>query len=318
LDTALLYPVDCISDTRLAFSNDAKQKRRKIRVVGICYEGIHESWNKMERENVKHLCEDESDDFDIPVLSNNITYKNIFCFLCNTNYSIANGALFTEPYIIADLKFICDEQFLFNFLIDFQQIFAQALIKKCDVKLEADFLAVCDDDDTPKTSGTISKCKALGSHFDHIEKWACENTSHQSFTPVGNFKNEFCLLCNPSEKAKLPANVQDCKETDKQNAMYNNACLSLPNVEYHPRVHPYKNIFCLYCAEKNNETSNYSVDKCIPNFMRKSPHESNLMRHLFTPLVTFKPSAFQLESEVSLYGITKLNDILLLNGKVLS
>ncbi|XP_048729865.2 uncharacterized protein LOC125647215 [Ostrea edulis] len=216
MDTALLYPVDCISNTRRAFSKDGKERELKIQVVGICYEEIHRSRNSRERENVKHLCEGELDEFDIPVLSNNITYKNIFCFLCNTNFFIVNGSLLTEPYKIVDIKINCEEQFLFNFMMGFHQMFAYSILNKCDVRYEADFLVTCHDN-ASEALGTISKCKASDSHFDPFEKWACENTSRQSLMPVGNYKNEFCRLCNPSEITKLPTYLKECKESDTRN-----------------------------------------------------------------------------------------------------
>lgn len=305
MDTALLYPVDCISNTRRAFSKDGKERELKIQVVGICYEEIHRSRNSRERENVKHLCEGELDEFDIPVLSNNITYKNIFCFLCNTNFFIVNGSLLTEPYKIVDIKINCEEQFLFNFLMDFHQMFAYSILNKCDIRYEADFLVTCHDN-ASEALGTISKCKASDSHFDPFEKWACENTSRQSLMPVGNYKNEFCRLCNPSEITKLPTYLKECKESDTRNVRYKNACLSLPNVQHHPLVHPYKNIFCLYCAKEYNKIPHNSSEKCFPNFIRKSPRTSDLMRHLFAPLMTFKPSTFQLKSKASFLSGSKL------------
>lgn len=291
IDTALLHSVECISYARAAFSEQFRKNDVKIQVVRACYKEMSENVGTQEEENVKYLCKsDDLNEFDIPVVSRNITYKNVFCFLCNTNFTIANYSLITEPYDIINIRIHCNHQLVFTFFASFDQVMAEALKENCDIVYDIHNLVMCTSD--KKGDNFISKCDVTSGEeeVDQAELWACEEISNQVFPTFGNFKNEFCHMCNSPVIDHGEQFI--CNDSRTNLEAFKNGCLSLPDVSYHPVVHPYRNIFCFTCTEEAPGLSLSSPQSCDPllgtEYLRTIP----LIRNLFVPSLTLNTDIF--------------------------
>lgn len=297
IDTALTHSVECISYTRAAFSEYYKEKDIKIQVVRACYKEMGENIGTQEDENITYLCEnDDLNEFDIPVMSRNITYKNVFCFLCNTNFKIENSSLITEPYNILNIRIHCKQQLIFNFFASFSQVLIEALAKKCDIVYDINRLVICASD--KKLDQFISTCNVSirKIDIDKAELWACEKTSHQVFPSFGDFKNEFCYLCNSQVTSLVEANA--CNVSSVHLEAYKNACVSLPDVSYHPVVHPHRNIFCSLCTKEASNLSLPSKQSCAPILGTKLQSINSILRYLFVPTLTLNADIFNTVPQV--------------------
>lgn len=295
IDTALIHSVECISSTRAVFTEDYKERDIKIQVVGACYKEMGVS--KQEEENIKNLCENgDLNEFDIPVMSRNITYKNVFCFLCNTNFKIENNSLITESYDILNIRIHCKQQLAFNFFARFSQVLMEALAKKCDIVYDINRLVVCGSD--RKLDQFISTCNVSikKRDIDKAEVLACEKTSHQVFPSFEIFKNEFCYLCNSPVTSLVEAN--DCNVSNVHLEAYKNACMSLPDVSYHPVVHPYRNIFCSLCTKEASNFSLPSKQGCPPILGTQLQSITSQLRYLFVPILTLNTDTFNTVPQV--------------------
>lgn len=295
IDTALAYNVECMSSARVGFSSFAEP----FQVIKSCFKETKKTEYIQLEENVKNLCEStDLKNFDLPVLSNNITYKNVFCLLCNTDFTITNTSLTTVPYKILNTRIYCRNDMHFNFFVNFSQILAEAFKMQCDVLYEVQNLVLCSPG-TPQNHYT-STCDVTTDDSDQAAQWACENASPQSFSPIGKYKNEFCLMCN-SHALNISGDGLICNDSASNHLRYKNACMSLPDASYHPAVHPYRNAFCLLCQDKAQASPPSSPEECPPVLLGMSiPWNMNSIRNLFVPLVTLEASVFETKSQVGL------------------
>lgn len=270
VDTAIMHPIDCISDTKFG-QPQSQDLQQFFTVVSNCYnnEYLQEISDKFEFETVKHLCETNPPNFDIPIWSKKVTYKNIFCFLCNTNYSMVNDSLKHEQFEALEFTVKCPNQLNFIYAVNFTQLMNLAKTQGCHVTYATDKCILCETEDRE----VESRCPALPP--EHPIKWLCENTSVNSFAYVDKYKNEFCQLCN-SNRAY----------TQTEGA---NSCLT-PNEEL------------IICPESNNTSGGIplsdedekttllkkrTIDDCKPTYGDKVYSVSSL-RNLFSPVRIIK------------------------------
>lgn len=269
VDTAIMHPIECISDTK--FGHPQSEDLHKFAVVSNCYNNKYllEISDKFEFETVKHLCETNPPSFDILIWSKKVTYKNIFCFLCNTNYSMVNDSLEHEQFEALEFTVKCPNQLNFIYAVNFTQLMNLAKTQGCHVTYATDKSILCETEDRE----VESRCPALPP--EHPVKWLCENTSVNSFAYVDKYKNEFCQLCN-SNRAY----------TQTEGA---NSCLT-PNEELN------------ICPESNNTSGDiplsdedekrtllkkWTIDDCKPTYGYKVYSVSPL-RSLFSPVRIIK------------------------------
>jgi hypothetical protein len=235
---------------------------------------------------MKYLCEEQSLAFDLPVMKGGVTYKNVFCFICNKNFDIENDFL-GEQYKVMEFNVICKKPFHFTYKINLHDILQGAVEEGCGVILNAKKAVLCEE----YPPNTISTCKNKATQPSL--RWACEKSSKHSLPPVHQYKNEFCQLCrqmehfHPNDTIAEREMYPECDKSNEIHVQYERACLSLPNVAYHPYVTPHRNIFCSYCAGNDHYRQHIPSNSCEPTFGNNVHFVDRLVRNLFFPSMTF-------------------------------
>jgi hypothetical protein len=236
-------------------------------------------------DNIKYLCEEQSHAFDLPVLKEGVTYKNVFCFICNRNINVENDEL-TE-YKIMEFNIICHKQFYFMYKINLHEMLQGAEEQNCDVVLNTKEVALCD---TYATS-IISTCKNKVTHTS--VQWACEKLDRHSLPPVHQYKNEFCEICNEKEHFLQnetyvgDANYAECNKSNKMQVQYENACRYLPKMAFHRNISPDRKTFCSFCVHKDHRKEDVHSHYCEPIYGDNLHFAIRLIRNLFSPGLMF-------------------------------
>lgn len=204
-------------------------------------------------------CFNPSDDFlgifPVTDLSKNLHYRNIYCYLCNTNNIPDLNSVLPWNMTIKSPELL-DIQF-YTSIMDVLNLVSR---KEHEIIL------------TPhgttwqkrKSMGSDgSACNTTGSWktFDSDVSWAC-NSLH---LPNKIYRDKFCTICNPSTHIYSPI-MKGCNITKLWDLLDYNikiACSVFPEVT---ATFPYKNQFCQYC---NNRSGTYLVSTT------QSPKESD-------------------------------------------
>lgn len=204
-------------------------------------------------------CFNPSDDFlgifPVTDLSKNLHYRNIYCYLCNTNNIPDLNSVLPWNMTIKSPELL-DIQF-YTSIMDVLNLVSR---KEHEIIL------------TPhgttwqkrKSMGSDgSACNTTGSWktFDSDVSWAC-NSLH---LPNKIYRDKFCTICNPSTDIYSPI-MKGCNITKLWDLLDYNikiACSVFPEVT---ATFPYKNQFCQYC---NNRSGTYLVSTT------QSPKESD-------------------------------------------
>lgn len=204
-------------------------------------------------------CFNPSDDFlgifPVTDLSKNLHYRNIYCYLCNTNN-------------IPDLNSVLPWNMTIKSpeLLDIQ--FYTSIMDVLNVVSRKEHEIILTPHGTTwqkrKSMGSDgSACNTTGSWktFDSDVSWAC-NSLH---LPNKIYRDKFCTICNPSTHIYSPI-MKGCNITKLWDLLDYNikiACSVFPEVT---ATFPYKNQFCQYC---NNRSGTYLVSTT------QSPKESD-------------------------------------------
>uniref|UniRef100_A0A8W8JZS5 G-protein coupled receptors family 2 profile 2 domain-containing protein n=1 Tax=Magallana gigas TaxID=29159 RepID=A0A8W8JZS5_MAGGI len=269
VDTAIMHPIECISDTK--FGHPQSEDLHKFAVVSNCYNNKYllEISDKFEFETVKHLCETNPPSFDILIWSKKVTYKNIFCFLCNTNYSMVNDSLEHEQFEALEFTVKCPNQLNFIYAVNFTQLMNLAKTQGCHVTYATDKCILCETEDRE----VESRCPALPP--EHPVKWLCENTSVNSFAYVDKYKNEFCQLCNSNRAYTKTEGANSCLTPNEELNICpesNNTSGGIPLSDE---------------DEKTTLLKKWTIDDCKPTYGYKLYSVSPL-RSLFSPVRIIK------------------------------
>jgi hypothetical protein len=247
---------------------------------------------------MKYLCEEQSLAFDLPVVKNGVTYKNVFCIICNTEIDIENDDILVEKYNVMDFYVICNNPFNFMYKRNLHKILQSAEEQNCGVILNTRDAVRCEE----YRSKRISTCQNKAT--PQSLRWACENLSKHSLPPVNQYKNEFCKLCNgmvhykKNETSVEDPNYTECNRSNELHVQYEEACLLLPNVAYHPDVFPHRNVFCSYCAHGDQHIEHVPSHSCKPTHGSDVLFMNRLIRDLFYPSMTFRSNIRDRPEEV--------------------
>ncbi|XP_062581396.1 uncharacterized protein LOC134243187 [Saccostrea cucullata] len=303
LDTAIIYPTKCIRNTwsQRILLTQSTNLESKIQIVHVCYEDTSIKANKEVHQKLKLLCEGDFHEFDYPVFSNKVTYKNVFCFLCNTNYTFENGSIFSEQFRILDIHILCNGLLQFDFALYFSQVLTLAIINNCDIVYDVDDAVLCQLD----TVGTIKtrECPSVRreDRTDEIGIGVCKTTNNQSFFAVAEYTNEICYLCRKSSTWEIFDKTLLCTQSGTHHVIYKDTCLTLPYEQHDDLIHSFMNVFCSYCMEDFQESYHGRPSGgCIPLTGNSIRHDFHLMRDLFVPAMTLRASQFQQTSMASI------------------
>lgn len=276
VDTALISAATCLSDA-VHYESSLRNEETEIIVIDGC--SIKESY--LFYFKYKKLCEKDTGMFSSLFVTNGTsTYKNVFCFFCNSPLYRLNTELLHRPFTPIDINIICPKFLHFVYAGSIKDVIELAKSEGCAVFFDTDKATKCrkkDDDgfgvgfgfysfyeypEFGEESKTIDVCNITGNVVHDIDfniRWACENISDQAFPPIPGFKNEYCLLCNSNGTAQK---VNRSCEPSSSNYLkiYKDGCESLPDVSSVSEIAPFKNAFCYAC---NN--LNCLHDHCFPN-----------------------------------------------------
>lgn len=210
-------------------------------------------------------CLNPSDDFmgifPVTDLSENLHYRNIYCYLCNTNNLSNFNSILPWNMTIKSPE-----------LLDIQ--FYTSIMDVLDFVSRKEHEIILAPHITPwqkrqKLGPDRSACNKTGlwKTYDSDVSWAC-NSLH---LPNEIYRDKFCEICNPDKN--IPSIRKACNITKVWDLLdYNikTACSVFPEVT---TTFPYKNQFCIYC---NSKSSTYFVSTT------QSPKESETNSELNT------------------------------------
>ena len=98
----------------------------------------------------------------------------------------------------------------------------------------------------------VSECNKTGlwKTYDRDIEWGCKHLDMQYMQYKLQFKNVFCYICNPSLSSLTDVTVFDHTDCDPEyNGFIADEVVRLcRTTELHPRLHPFKNVYCLACS----------------------------------------------------------------------
>lgn len=191
--------------------------------------------------------------FPVTDLSQNLHYRNIHCYLCNTK-NISNLNSVSPWNLTINSPELLDIQF-YTSIMDVMNLVSH---KGLEMILTPHVTTWPKRQSLGSDSGPCNKT-GLWKTFDSDVSWAC-NSLH---TPDEMYRETFCTICNP--RMNVPSIRKGCNITKAWDLLdYNikSACSVFPEVT---ATFPYKNQFCKYC---NSPSSTYLVTTT------QSPRES--------------------------------------------
>jgi hypothetical protein len=66
------------------------KKELNFLMISSCFQSKNRNLNASFFAEIKYLWEEQSNTLDIPVIKEGVTYKNVFCFICNEDIDIKN------------------------------------------------------------------------------------------------------------------------------------------------------------------------------------------------------------------------------------
>jgi hypothetical protein len=286
IDTALQHPLQSLNRIIVSSTNPSLNvDGLRFLVVSTCFQNRKGNSGRLFFAKIKYLCEEQSHLYDIPVIEAGVTYKNVFCFLCNRKVEDENEVSLHNGYKIMDFNIVCSDK-IFHFLHkrNLQEILQEARKQNCEVFLDTEKAVISDEYSTT----TVKTCPNNMIH--ESLRWACEKLDSQSFAPVHQYKNEFCELCNQMGHSELTGETNDekeCHKSSKTDEHFDNICPFLSKLADYPYFYPYRNIFCSYCAQGSGHKELVSKDSCNPVFGNVMRFKDRLIRELFLPDMTF-------------------------------
>jgi hypothetical protein len=290
IDTAIQHELQCSSSRKILSPSlyDAKAFDLNFLEVSTCFQNQNRKQNTSHfYDEVKYLCEEQSHTFDLPVVREGVTYKNVFCLICNSDIDIEYDDLSGIEYKILEFNIACFHHFNIVNKINLFEIVQEARDQNCSVILDTKNTVLCKEHPTNITSTCESDTT------QQSFRWACENLKEHSLPRVNKYKNEFCELCSKKEHFQLnetyvdEGNYTECNKSNPMHVQYDEACRSLPNVDYHPGIFPHRNIFCSYCAHDEQYKLQTNNSFCEPKFGKRNNLPSILVRRLFFPRSRF-------------------------------
>ncbi|CAC5386217.1 unnamed protein product [Mytilus coruscus] len=262
VDVAISYPLECFNSLFV--------------VTNGCYGD--KNIGKPYFSTINFLCESNTVYGSLPVVFNGIDYKNIFCYICNSDYQVLNDTLVVpSDYHIRDMFITCTETVPMSNSGTFDDILTHARNSRCEFTFETKdhiprgceqyYHQVCDlSSDVP---------------LDLFE--VCHRLSYENLYPYGDYKNEICFLCDNYGRMKsLNDTIQTYSDTYSNTSLVS-ACYDLP-MSQSDITFPYKNSFCKLCNQE-----------CFPhcNFDEPIPPLSDCLSELSSIGIVDPPSLRQ-------------------------
>mgnify|MGYP003690070637 CR=1 FL=1 len=226
-------------------------------------------------------------------VSTDVSYLNMYCFLCNNSPTSTRFKL-GKPW---DIEFYCPKYIEPNNFVMMERLIKTIADAKCNVTYlpfptkgtKYPKIAFC----PPERVKHDGKCNSTGEWpvQDHDVQYACENIPTGALPLYFNnnniearcefrYKNKFCALCNPKVSQKIMINK--CNITGnvtKYDEKYFIGCSFFPEINFH---WPYKNVLCKICNDAYQTFGCMGETDYMPGlFFSKSTEWFPIYRNLF-------------------------------------
>ncbi|VDH90619.1 Hypothetical predicted protein [Mytilus galloprovincialis] len=232
VDVSISYPLECFNSLFV--------------VTNGCYGYKH--IGKPYFSTIKFLCESNTVYGSLPVVFDGIDYKNIFCYICNSDYKVVNDTLVVPSgYYIRDTIITCAKTIHLSYSVTFDDILTHARNSRCKFTFET-------KDDTPRGCVKYHRQRCDLSPDVPIELYeVCHRLSDENLYQYAQYKNEICYICDNYDRMKsLNDTIQTCSAANGNTSLAS-ACYDLP-MSQSDIIFPYKNSFCKLCNQE-----------CFPN-----------------------------------------------------
>ena len=276
-DFELQYPTVCVQDKRLS-GEKFRYTGKEILVTNGCFmQGRYPAYLK---KFCHHGRKDLFSTHPVRDVSTDVSYLNMYCFLCNNSPTSTRFKL-GKPW---DIEFYCPKYIEPNNFVMMERLIKTIADAKCNVTYlpfptkgtKYPKIAFC----PPERVKHDGKCNSTGEWpvQDHDVQYACENLPTGALPLYFNnnniearcefrYKNKFCALCNPKVSQKIMINK--CNITGnvtKYDEKYFIGCSFFPEINFH---WPYKNVLCKICNDA------YQTFGCMGETDYFSPNQLN-------------------------------------------
>ncbi|XP_048775500.2 uncharacterized protein LOC125680103 [Ostrea edulis] len=284
LDTALSWPITCIED-RINIA-----RPMMMTVVNGCHRTDSRYDGSVYYGAIRHMCENNVGRFHMfPVVSaGSLSYRNIYCFLCNNNFKmIKNGLEILSTYTVWTMRLRCSKEMNLHYSTSLTETISCALSQSlCDLYFNTEKSFQC-----PEASSLgHSQCNATFNlhELDNDIQWACEKSHYTKYV-----NNDFCQHCNPRDPITEDPAVDTCDNSSlNYDPFYREACLLFPNasITYNLTSETrYKNRFCEACNEPS--ALDCFLPKTRQNLSQSKPGSFRIYRPRLINLFRFHGAA---------------------------
>nr|XP_022331971.1 uncharacterized protein LOC111129806 [Crassostrea virginica] len=241
LDVALSWPTTCVKGN----SNDMLN----------AFNGCHRTDNRYDGSPfyaaLRRMCEQNISTSDqITVTSGGLTFRNIYCYLCNSQINITEANLeitLSPSFDVWGATIECSEELNIFYSTRYTDILSFATASsKCQLSFNTAKSFEC-----PKLvlrDGPV-RCNETNwlDVVDPAVHWACEGSHYNKY-----ISNAFCLHCNPRTPLTDDVIIDKCDNSSiHYSSIYDEACQLFPDAVFttlalpKPRI---KNRFCGMCS----------------------------------------------------------------------
>lgn len=242
LDVSLSLPITCIPDRFIPNGTP-----KLVRVFNGCPRTDDRFDRSLHFAAIRYLCENSVSRQDIlPVSVDNLSFRNVYCFLCNSQFEIINDMpQIPSSYSVHEVSVECSNELNIFYSASFTDIVSTAMSSsQCKVWLNTANSFECEIPPSMYPDRcNVTKYLEIN---DPDVQWACEDSHYSKY--VGT---RYCKQCNPRAPSAEDKKIDTCdNRSTHYDQSYKEACELLPDAVFShlpPTETRYKNRFCKFC-----------------------------------------------------------------------
>lgn len=242
LDVALSLPITCIQDR---FIPNGKPKL--VRVFNACSRMDDRFDGSLHFAAIRYLCENSVSRHDIlPVSEDDLSFRNIYCFLCNSQFEIIDDKpKIPSSYSVHGVSVECSHELNIFYSTSFTDIISTAMSSsQCNIWLNTAKSFECEIP-PPMFPDKCNVTKYLEINDPDVQ-WACEGSHYSKYVST-----RYCEQCNPQAPYTEDKPIETCdNQSTHYDQSYKEACELFPDAVFSllfPTETRYKNRFCKFC-----------------------------------------------------------------------
>ncbi|XP_078315118.1 uncharacterized protein LOC111129804 isoform X2 [Crassostrea virginica] len=241
LDVALSWPTTCVKGNSKKMLNAFNGCRR----TDNRYDGspFYAAIRRMCEQNISTLDQ-------ITVTSGGLTFRNIYCYLCNSQIKVTEADLeipSSPSFDVWGATIECSEELNIFYSARYTDILSFAISSsKCQLSFNTVRSFECSKQVLRDGPGRCNETNQLDVD-DPAVHWACEGSHYNKYISTA-----FCLHCNPRTPLTDDVIIDKCDNSSKHySSIYDEACQLFPDAVFttlalpKPRI---KNRFCGMCS----------------------------------------------------------------------